>query len=463
MSNLFRKLYLLAILICLVFYAGGNRPASAAEIATTEAATPCPEVAQEDTSAYVFNHVLQIYGQTPYAEPQLHLFLPQPTDWNVSYAEGFTRFTPSRGQKASDLWVAIVPYSTPEDVGFNEHFYDTMRQILSAAGLSTSTKGRYYGGEYSFTTADGGSGAASLLGNYAYIRVTTKPDCSTQIADFFAERIYKALEQLPLAEATKAGNLESMKGLLEAGFDPNGIGQLSPLVIAAQTENPAAVKLLLEYKANPNGTLGLLPLGAAAKQGNLEIMTLLLDSGADPNAKTPNSYYSFVLNQTMQGYGDKSEAVRLLIEKGADFNQMDKRGLSPFISAVENGEAPYVAIMLAAGADPNAKTKTDDQKPALNLLAEAGTYDTYLTEENRQKTIQLLIDKGVNLNAADALGRTALMGASLGAEKETVELLLKNGANPNLKDNNGHTALYFARQSPVKGIMALLKEHGAKE
>ena len=74
-----------------------------------------------------------------------------------------------------------------------------------------------------------------------------------------------------------------------------------------------------------------------------------------------------------------------------------------------------------------------------------------------------LLEAGVNLDATDARGNTALMQiAAYGPNPETLELLIKKGANVNAKNQSGETALDLVRQiqSGQKNA-AVLARHGA--
>ena len=55
--------------------------------------------------------------------------------------------------------------------------------------------------------------------------------------------------------------------------------------------------------------------------------------------------------------------------------------------------------------------------------------------------MELLLDKGANIDDKDNNGSTALTKAAFQGHKEIVELLLDKGANINEKDNYGSTAL----------------------
>jgi hypothetical protein len=57
-----------------------------------------------------------------------------------------------------------------------------------------------------------------------------------------------------------------------------------------------------------------------------------------------------------------------------------------------------------------------------------------------------LVDAGVDLNASDASGRTAMHYAVAGDNGEAVRVLLLSGADPTLRDAHGRTAHDLAEQ-----------------
>ena len=88
-----------------------------------------------------------------------------------------------------------------------------------------------------------------------------------------------------------------------------------------------------------------------------------------------------------------------------------------------------------------------------NEQAEAGKLDIGTPEGAREKIAQLHIPYTI-----DEFVKCA--GES---DAVAVQLFLKAGMNPNAKDGNGTTALATATQAGHSDIVALLKEAGAKE
>lgn len=88
----------------------------------------------------------------------------------------------------------------------------------------------------------------------------------------------------------------------------------------------------------------------------------------------------------------------------------------------------------------------------------------------RNRVVEFLIARGVDLSARDHNGQTGLHHAAMGAQVETVRLLVKNNAPLEVKNNYGGTVLGQALWSAVNGIspklylpiIELLLEAGAQ-
>lgn len=76
--------------------------------------------------------------------------------------------------------------------------------------------------------------------------------------------------------------------------------------------------------------------------------------------------------------------------------------------------------------------------------------------------VERLIREGVNVEAADSDGFTALLWASMKGHKDIVELLLASGAQPDKENTYGRTALLCASASGHKDVVEVLLASGAQ-
>lgn len=83
-------------------------------------------------------------------------------------------------------------------------------------------------------------------------------------------------------------------------------------------------------------------------------------------------------------------------------------------------------------------------------------------KNNRLGLIKLLIDARVNIQGDPATNTSPLIQAINADHKETVQLFIDKGVNVNFKGYGGNTALKAAEQKGNKEIITLLKEAGAK-
>lgn len=132
------------------------------------------------------------------------------------------------------------------------------------------------------------------------------------------------------------------------------------------------------------------------------------------------------------------------------------------INAVKRGDIESVKMLLAHGADVNARE--GDQYGWTALL--------YATENHNTGIVKALLDKGADPNIKGLNnGRTALINASKLGLSDIAEALLTSGANVNARDNSGKTALSEATRQlhessgyiGYKVIIQLLKKAGAAE
>ncbi len=74
-----------------------------------------------------------------------------------------------------------------------------------------------------------------------------------------------------------------------------------------------------------------------------------------------------------------------------------------------------------------------------------------------------LFEKGVDLNAKDSFGNTALIYAAAGGHLALARWLVENGAQANVRNQIGVTALQRALMQGHREMVSLLKKYGAEE
>jgi ankyrin repeat protein len=141
-------------------------------------------------------------------------------------------------------------------------------------------------------------------------------------------------------------------------------------------------------------------------------------------------------------------SIKAQLDKGADVNSADSHGSTLLMQAAAFGSADAVQLLLARGAEVNAK----NQFEATALIWGA----------NDPRKARLLIEKGADVNARSKRGRTPLMvAASCDGCAATVRLLLEKGADVKAKDQQGATALDTAVEADDIETIRLLIAKGA--
>lgn len=115
----------------------------------------------------------------------------------------------------------------------------------------------------------------------------------------------------------------------------------SPLMLAALKGQEDVVRKLIDRGADVNKP-GWTPLHYAATNGHLGIMNLLLEHHAYLDAESPNKTTPLM----MAAFYGTSQAVKLLLEAGADLTLRNEQGLSA-VDFAQRGNRPDAAAMIA--------------------------------------------------------------------------------------------------------------------
>jgi ankyrin repeat protein len=244
----------------------------------------------------------------------------------------------------------------------------------------------------------------------------------------------------PLLFAAMQGDLASAKLLVAAGADVNDESPFgtSALVVAAHSGQGAVGRFLLEKGADANAAkAGYVPLHAAILAGDIDLVKALLAHGADPNAP--------LLKPTP--YRRTSMDLRL-----------DKTlvGASPFWLAARYSEPQIMRVLAANGADP---LFVKDGATALMIAIASGDrrgrFGAPLTERDEDERrslegVQIAAAAGVDINAANTTGDTALHAASRLGFNSLVQWLAEQGARLDVKNKRGETPLKVAGTATLR-------------
>ena len=141
------------------------------------------------------------------------------------------------------------------------------------------------------------------------------------------------------------------------------------------------------------------------------------------------------------------EAVRSLLEEGADVNASQGDGMTALHWAAEHGDVKMVTMLLGAGADLEMGTRLSEHTP-LHVASTAG----------HASVIGTLLEAGADVNASTTTGATPLHFAAASGNGRAVTELLAHGAEPDAREPQwGQTPMMFAAAAGrVKAIAALL-------
>lgn len=293
--------------------------------------------------------------------------------------------------------------------------------------------------------------------------------------------------------------LEAVKRLIEQGTAVNQEYQLeTPLSVAVRRELVSIVQYLIVHGAQITPDI----INIAAVKGDLEMLKLLVEGGGNVNGIDHDGTTPLIRILTELYAQPYYEIVEYLVSMGADINKTVSRGITPLVAALVGGYEKIAKFFIEKGAAITARLELPinypeklDHSPEEALVNDASLLHlatiSFLVEvagllikkgvkptankysmtplhalalhfpggpqsrarekmndsdraQRGAKIIDLLLKNGVDINAQDAWGFTALMRAAAWSP-ELVLALLAAGANPCLVGNKGETALSLAR------------------
>lgn len=253
---------------------------------------------------------------------------------------------------------------------------------------------------------------------------------------------------------SKDAPIEYIRYLIEAGSDVNARNKNgdSALFITVQKNRKDAGDLLLEKNADifATNTQNNSPLRLALTRGG-EVQDWLITSktlnSTDGSGNTPLHYASeWHLNT----------AIVALIQKGAKVDAQNGNGESAVYSAVKGGDdsPSTINVLVSNGLIIDSKDKLGRDNLGNTPLHAAVKWNGF----NNAKT---LISLGLDVNAQNLSGKTALSDACRSAKKDMAVLLIRSGADINATDATGRTVLMDAISSNHEEMVRLLIQYKA--
>lgn len=151
----------------------------------------------------------------------------------------------------------------------------------------------------------------------------------------------------------------------------------------------------------------------------------------------------------------KNDAKNLLNEKWSFLNPIHT------LSAFHQHE--MLVELIEFDVDINLKTDINDDEDGWTplILAAGNNTEEHSSEMRRNKTVELLLSKGANINLCNNIGVSPLYIASLNGYDSTVELLLECGPDINLAEDYGESPLFAASKYGHDRTVELLINNGA--
>jgi ankyrin repeat protein len=183
----------------------------------------------------------------------------------------------------------------------------------------------------------------------------------------------------------------------------------------------------------------------------LDLIQVLLDRGAKVNARTK----------------EVPPIRRDFLRVTGSLSWVDFTGQTPFLTAALAGDMTVMKLLLKHGADPHIPTFSGTTA----LMAAAGVnwvFDQTFDEGQPAllEVVKLCVELGMDVNAVNAMGLTALHGAANRGSNDIIRYLVQQGARLDVKDAEGRTPLTWAEgvflathpARPKPASIALLKE-----
>lgn len=166
----------------------------------------------------------------------------------------------------------------------------------------------------------------------------------------------------------------------------------------------------------------------ACQAGNVDLAKLLLSKGANPESGGTD-----FIPLHISCFRGHLEIVKLLLAHGADVTSRRSNGQTPLLAVVHDSRKQDVRLEIA-------KMLVSRHPKLVRLPNIHGIYPIHWSSgKGQEKILQFLLDKGVDINAKDKNGYTALHYITRWWGSDLSLMLIKKGIDINATDNQGQT------------------------